>query len=591
MSEPTPGDIELDDQEQQLFELLDSYVEAVRRGRRTIQGLSLPEFLEEHPDLKPLVACLDSLEGLSVISGVRDPQLVDDDNEDESAGTLRTVLSDPSDPNSGPSSRSSSLFKTLPADFGCYELLEEIGRGGMGVVYRARHKSLDASVAIKMIRSSELASDDEIRRFYQEARAAAGLAHSHIIKVHDVGEEAGLHFLAMDYIDGHHLGDLLKQEPLAHDRAAELLASIARAVHYLHSKGVIHRDLKPSNILLDEDGEPFVTDFGLAKLQSTDSHETTTGTIIGTPCYMSPEQAWGKPNDVTVQSDVYSLGAIFYEMLSGRPPFQEDNPLDVLLRVRESEPIPPTQWNKRIPTDLELICLRCLEKSPERRYQSAEALAEDLERFLKGEPLNLPPVGIGHRLKKWARREPGLVSHWIGILFVASIVQINFMRGTVEPIAHWPVMSLLGAWAIVSWLCQKLLWNPKIDSSVPFLWGAADAVFFSGAVYLAAEPRELLFVGYPLLIVASGFWSRVRLVWFMTAVCLVSYIVLYVVANDLNSFAAKIDPSQTDLDPSLVRWPAHYPYLVGGILCLVGCFVAYQVHRLRIMSKYFERHR
>ncbi len=556
--------------EEELFERLNRYVEAIQAGRDTISGVPIEAFLSRHPELKPYAACLDSLERMlppsEMMTAEKDvPANLAADSPSRSSTPERDSQSDTG-------RNPSSLFKQLPFDFGCYELLEEIGRGGMGVIYRARHKTLDAHVAVKLIRSSDLASQEEVRRFYQEARAAAGLAHPHIIKVHDVGEEHGLHYLAMDLIEGTDLSSLLREGPLSADRSAELLTAVARAVHYLHTRGVVHRDLKPSNILLDQLGKPFVTDFGLAKLYTQDAHATTTGTIIGTPCYMSPEQAWGRPHEVTQLSDIYSLGAILYEMLTGRPPFQEENPLDVLLRVRESEPVPPSQWNRRLPADIEQICLRCLEKEPDRRYQSAEEVAEDLDRYLKGEPINLPPASLFHRLKKWVRREPGLVSHWAALAFAATIVQGYYLLGDVAPIDHWPIMMLFACWALVSLICQKLLVHPRLEFAIPYLWSATDATFFSLTVLLASQPRELLFIGYPLLIVASGFWTRVRLVWFMTGVCLLSYLVMLALAAD-------------------AEWPPHYPYLIGGILCLVGGFVAYHVHRLRVLNRYFERYR
>jgi serine/threonine-protein kinase len=423
-----------------------------------------------------------------------------------------------------------------------------------------------------MIRSSQLASVDEIRRFYQEAKAAAGLNHSHIVKVHDVGECEGQHFLAMDLVDGETLAELSDGgRPTDPQRAAEIMADVARAVAYLHSKGIVHRDLKPSNILLNADGTPYVTDFGLAKLLSGDSRQTTTGTIIGTPSYMAPEQAGGHSRRVTTASDVYSLGAILYELLTGRPVFHEDNPLDTLLCVLEREPLLPRRLNPRVPADLEQVCLRCLEKDPARRYPSAAALAEDLERFQQSEPIQVPAVSLFHRLQRWVRREPALVSRLLGLSIVTAIVQVNYWFTAVRQRQHWSIMAVLATWAALSFILQRLLGKDKVARFVPFCWAATDAVLFTALLTLAEGPVDALLAGYPLLVAASGLWFRVRLVWFMTGVCLAAFV--YLLTTDR-------------LDPTL---PTHYPGIFVAITLISGAIVAYQVYRIRVLSKYFER--
>jgi WD40 repeat protein/predicted Ser/Thr protein kinase len=338
--------------------------------------------------------------------------------------------------------------------FGDYELLEEIARGGMGVVYQARQVSLNRLVAVKMILFAQFAGEQALQRFRAEARAAARLRHPNIVAIHEVGEHEGQHYFSMDYVEGRNLAALARAQPLPPARAAGCVRTIAEAIHYAHQHGVLHRDLKPSNILVDPQGEPHITDFGLAKLvvPPSDGSEdlepadagapsplTLSGQVLGTPNYMAPEQAAGKAREVTTAADIYSLGAIFYELLTGRPPFTGDTPLEVMRKVVEEEPVPPSrmtndEWrmaNKdrarrrslrhSIDRDLETICLKCLEKDPQRRYRSAHALAEDLERWLRHEPIQARPSSAWEHAVKWARRKPALVTALTGLVLVFLI--------------------------------------------------------------------------------------------------------------------------------------------------------------------------
>jgi serine/threonine-protein kinase len=288
--------------------------------------------------------------------------------------------------------------------FGEYELLAELGRGGMGVVFKALQQNLNRVVALKMVLSGSLSKPEEVRRFRTEAESTACLRHPHIVTVHTVGERDGCHYFSMDFIDGPSLAQRLSAGPLPGRVAARYLITIARAIHHAHEHGILHRDLKPSNILFDSTDQPHVTDFGLAKRFGGDCRHTRTGSVMGTPSYMSPEQAAGRNKDLSPACDVYGLGALLYEMLTGRPPFRAETPLDTMLQVIEREPAPPRLLNPKIDRDLEMICLKCLEKEPRRRYKSGEELAKDLERFLNGDSISARSFNLVDRLARTLER-------------------------------------------------------------------------------------------------------------------------------------------------------------------------------------------
>jgi WD40 repeat protein/tRNA A-37 threonylcarbamoyl transferase component Bud32 len=346
-------------------------------------------------------------------------------NDDLTVGSVPTPASN----------RADGVLGARVRYFGDYELLEEIARGGMGVVYKARQLSLNRIVALKMILAGQLASEADVKRFYLEAEAAANLDHPGIVPIFEIGQHEGQHYFSMGFVEGTSLAARLADVPLPPREAAELLQQIAEAVRYAHEQGVIHRDLKPGNVLLDKQGRPRVTDFGLAKRVQSASDLTGTGQILGTPSYMPPEQAAGNADEIGETADVYALGAILYAMLVGRPPFQADNPIDTLLQVLQVEPVAPRQLNPKIPRDLETICLKCLEKSPRRRYESAKDLSDELRRFSNHEPIRARQVGRLGRTLRWCRRKPfHAASMAVTAVLIAAICLIAW-RGAVR--ANW----------------------------------------------------------------------------------------------------------------------------------------------------------
>jgi eukaryotic-like serine/threonine-protein kinase len=306
-----------------------------------------------------------------------------------------------------------------------YTILSELGRGGMGVVYKARQKKLNRIVALKMVLAGAHAGPDQLARFYAEAQAVAHLQQPHIVQIYEVGEHAGLPYFSLEYVDGGSLSERIDGKPQPVEESGRIVELLARAIGYAHEQGIVHRDLKPANVLLSKAGEPKVTDFGLAKRLESDSSQTKSGTLMGTPNYMAPEQARGLVREVGPLADVYALGIILYEMLTGRTPFLGSSILDTLQQVRNHEPVPPSRLQPKVPRDLETICLKCLQKEPVKRYDSAVDLAEDLRRFLAGEPIVARPVSVPERLWRWCRRNKKVAALSAAVLLLLVSLAIG----------------------------------------------------------------------------------------------------------------------------------------------------------------------
>jgi eukaryotic-like serine/threonine-protein kinase len=309
-----------------------------------------------------------------------------------------------------------------------YEIEGVLGRGGMGVVYKARHLALKRTVALKMVLAGGHAGPQELARFRIEAEAAARLQHPNIVQIHEVGEADGHPYCALEFVAGGNLAEKVAGRPLPAREAAKLVEALARAMQLAHSRNVVHRDLKPANVLLAADGTPKITDFGLARQTDSDSGETQAGAVMGTPSYMAPEQASGHGHEAGPAADVYALGAILYHCLTGRPPFQGKTAIETLDQVRTQEPTAPSRWRAGVPLDLDTICLKCLRKEPENRYASAAGLANELVRYLNGEPIQARPVGRLERAVQWVKRNPGVAASVAGLagVFLTAFVLVSW---------------------------------------------------------------------------------------------------------------------------------------------------------------------
>ncbi len=402
----------------------------------------------------------------------------------------------------------------LPCNFGDYRLIEEVGRGGMGVVYRAEQISLGRQVAVKMILKDQLASESERQRFFAEARATARLQHTGIVPVYDVGEIDGRPYFAMQYIQGRTLQELINTHSIDERQSVRVVAMIAQAVDFAHQNGILHRDIKPSNILVDSNGIARLTDFGLAKHTDAGESLTRTGVVLGTPSYMSPEQASGRMGNISPASDVYSLGSVLYHALTGRPPFVGKSTMDMLLQVMEQDPPNPRLLNPKIDRDLEMVLVRCLQKPPDLRYPSAAKLASDLNAYLKDEPISARSGQFAQVVARWFRETHhapvlenwGLLWMWHSLVLVIASVLTELLQWSNAGVVSYPLLWTvgLGAWAAVFWALRRRMGPVTfVERQIAHVWGAAMigiAALFPVEWALGLAPLTLT----PLLAVITG---------------------------------------------------------------------------------------
>ena len=470
------------------------------------------------------------------------------------------------------SNRSTTPVITAQTRFGHYELLEEISRGGMGVVYRARELQLNRIVALKMILAGELACQEEVQRFRTEAEAAAQLEHPGIVPIHEIGSVGGQHFYTMSYVEGAGL-DQFKDRGIGDPtRAAWIVSQVAGAVDYAHVHGIVHRDLKPSNVLLDEESFPRITDFGLAKRTDESGDLTRTGQILGTPGYMAPEQAAGESKAIGAAADIYALGGLLYFLLTGRPPFQAANVLDTLVQSLESEPTLPRQLNPVVPKPLEQVCMRCLERDPTDRYATAGEVAKDLDRFLQGQPVDARPPTTAERIRRFARREPVLFVHLGALSLLMVVAQIRYLTAGVDPSLHTKVIGLLAIWMGISIVLHLFSRGATAERVAGTALLCVDAAMITALLVLMCEPGSPpgpLLIGYPLIIVGGAMFFHVSRVVIVTIAAIISYVALLIA------------------EPYLIP-PVHYHICFLIMLLAISASLVHHVRRVRTLSDYFQ---
>jgi serine/threonine-protein kinase len=411
------------------------------------------------------------------------------------------------------------------SDWDSYEILDEVDRGGMGIVYRAKHKELNRIVALKIIRSGEFANGNEIARFRREAQIAAQLVHPGIVPIYEIGERNHLIYYTMAFVEGCPLLELARSPTLSIAAKVQLVYQLTQALQYAHGQGVAHRDIKPSNILIDLHGSPILIDFGLAKSTNAESDLTQTGAMLGTPSYMAPEQIqYHQDHDLRL-SDIYSLGAVFYYLLVGRPPFVGPTNFDIMLQLKDRQPVRPSRLNRQVDCELDTICLRAMEKIPSERYTTAAEFGRDLERWINGSAVSSPTKSPWVRWIRWWKQEPGLVSHAVAISVVILVVLLSHLLG--YSLAHLPTqLTVLLTWLLICFPLQRWILQSKNTIVPAILWGLIDLFCVSWLIATAGPPRSLLLVAYPLMITASALFYRTRFVILMTTACILAFLVL-----------------------------------------------------------------
>jgi serine/threonine-protein kinase len=489
----------------------------------------------------------------------------------------------PTDDGPAPSGQVAPAGFQLPAEFGDYELIEELGRGGMGIVYRARQLSLGREVALKMLLRGQLASADDATRFRQEAQAAARLQHPGIVPVYEVGEHDGQLFFSMQYVPGQTLSRLLEAGPLPSRHAARIAAAVSRAVEAAHGHGVLHRDLKPSNILIDPDGAPHITDFGLARRVADVDSLTKTGAALGTPAYMAPEQAVGNRGRLGPATDVYGIGGVLYHMLTGRPPFQAASPVDVLFMLLEQEPLPPRMLNPKVDRDLAMIALRCLQKPADLRYPTAGALAEDLEAYLADEPVAARSGHFRHIIARWFRETHHAVIlqnwgvlwmwHSLVLLVVCALTNLLQALGDQQRIHYFLLWTAgLGTWAAVFWTLRRCQGPVTfVERQIAHIW-AASMISIAGLF-----PVEYV-MGLPVLTLSPVLGLSSGMVFLIKAGMLTG--TFYIQAGAL--FATAL---------AMARWP-QVAHLIFGVVSALCFFIpGWKYYRSRVQSSEFGAQR
>lgn len=516
------GDLSSQSENTTVERIIADYIQANESGRPMDKQTLLHRYPEHAENLQEF---FDFHEKWSDASGVTQVFQLDGSAAISSPAS-RQVASIRAEADSARSRSESSISSNPPQELGEYEILGEIDRGGMGVVYKARHKQLGRIVALKLIRSGELASQEEIDRFLSEAEAAAALSHPGIVPIFEVGTLQGLVFYTMSYIEGESLADLVASGPLDPLEAVRIVHKLCGAVQYAHQAGIYHRDLKPANVLINAEGQPIIIDFGLAKMAYRDSSLTVTGQILGTPAYMAPEHASGQSREVGPGGDVYSLGAILYSLCAGQPAFSGPTPFDVLMQVLDRRPPAPSKLSKKVDRNLDYVCLRALEKEPERRYASAKEFAGDLQRILTGDAIDQPEESVAQWFHKWWQREPILVAHAIGIGGTTCIVAVAYLARAVESPAFPFRMMLLVTWLFASFVLQNWVYWAAWRNVAILTWLAIDVTLFTSLITFAEPPRSMLLIGYPMMVVASGLFYQRRFVATTTALSIAGFVLL-----------------------------------------------------------------